>query len=751
MKGYFISLLLLLSVFSIHAQNAKRIYVTLDVSGSMTGNKYALANYTTQMIVTLCDDDDDVYMIVYGVAENLSKKSSPLSTIQKPMNDLKFGKPKTVNSDSEFGDIIGFNRIYHASADKQDWLFIIGDGEWGTMSPYFKSDREKFSDIIKSGTVNICYLQTKHSLKDGDSDFTDFLSQFGVVDMAKSDINPQTIKDGCDHFARKILGFSETPLALTKSGSNCISIKTEMPLNGFYLVYQDAATPNKLPKIETATSDGQALKATLRGTPTTKPLQTYLNEVDLSGRVYWVKGSNSIQANKEIQVCFDKAINLDNVRVYPVVEDVGFGSLICTTEGGKLKYLDSQSYAICKDESKARVRIELNGKSSKKIPEALLRKTKVVIKANNKDYPAKFNNGGFECDIDLFNEETQYYAECDCPGYFKRVTPISKIIKSDDCEPDEPSETEVTVMPTINLGTFTFDRLKSESIIFTIRDSLTNKVLKPSLFDISFDVENGLLYEDPVMHIKNDTLIVLEVRPRGEWCECFFPESLNIKMISTPKSGATEEYGKLYRKTVYPLHIDVVKGRTWLSRCLWVIIALIVLLLFFIYLQTLMKKRRFKKNAMITPTYYDYYGNKRDAGSIYLRKDGFGAWFSRWFIPGDERSTLNFDKPTTSLRFVAADSYDMVNIPKDGNIDPSTMKISGYDPKRDQRPKEPVKLSNHGKINVKKSDGSDDGYLIFSSGDATDGAGYRIILSLLMVAAVIAFVFLAYLLIRSLF
>ena len=66
--------LLLMLATILSAQQAKQVYITLDVSGSMTGNKYALANYTTQMIVTLCDDDDDIYMIVYGVEECLSKK-----------------------------------------------------------------------------------------------------------------------------------------------------------------------------------------------------------------------------------------------------------------------------------------------------------------------------------------------------------------------------------------------------------------------------------------------------------------------------------------------------------------------------------------------------------------------------------------------------------------------------------------------------------------------------------------------------
>ena len=68
-------IILLLLTLSFRAQQPKNVYITLDVSGSMYGNKYALANYTTQMIVTLCDDDDEVHMIVFGEEENLSKKN----------------------------------------------------------------------------------------------------------------------------------------------------------------------------------------------------------------------------------------------------------------------------------------------------------------------------------------------------------------------------------------------------------------------------------------------------------------------------------------------------------------------------------------------------------------------------------------------------------------------------------------------------------------------------------------------------
>ena len=222
MKRIYIVFLLFMLAMILPARQAKQVFITLDVSGSMRGDKYALANYTTQMIVTLCGEDDDIYMIVYGVEECLSKNRYPLKAIQKPIRQLVFGSPKT--GDSQFDDIIGFNKVYKPSEKKQNWLFIIGDGEWSTWLPDYKSDKDKFRKTIEEGTLNVCYLQTEHTL-DANTDFTEFVDSLGIVDIRKTDINPSTIREGCDYFARKILGFSEIPLKVNKSGNQCIRIK----------------------------------------------------------------------------------------------------------------------------------------------------------------------------------------------------------------------------------------------------------------------------------------------------------------------------------------------------------------------------------------------------------------------------------------------------------------------------------------------------------------------------------------------
>ena len=154
---------------------------------------------------------------------------------------------------------------------------------------------------------------------------------------------------------------------------------------------------------------------------------------------------------------------------------------------------------------------------------------------------------------------------------------------------------------------------------------------------------------------------------------------------------------------------------------------------------------------MVTPTYFDYRGNRIEQSGTFLRKDGFAAWLARWFWPGDEQNTLSWTKPSviSGLKFLAADSREVVLLPKEGNIDPDTMVINGYNPKKDPTPKEPVRIADRGRINGYTPNGKADGFLTFSSGDAVDGNGYRILLGLLRIACILAILLLLYLTIRS--
>lgn len=734
-------ILIAVSSLTLFAQQSKQVYITLDVSGSMYGNKYVLANYTTQMIVTLCEDDDDVHMIIYGQEKLLSKEKNPLAAIQYPMEKIIFGNP--TSKISQFEDIIGFNKVYSPSQNKQNWLFIIGDGDWGTKNSNYSKDAKRFQDFVKRGNLNVCYLQTCETLNET-TDFTEFVEDLGVVDIKKSSTDPKTIQAGCDHFAKKILGFSKTSLNISKTDVRAITITAELPIKEFLLVYQDEVTPERLPNIVGVEYDANEMDVRLKGTPTTKPVKTGSNGKNLSGNVWRVKAQVAVSAEKAIKILFDKDVDPKCISIYPVVEDVEIDIVDIKPYRGKLTQIDDRTFAICQDEKTALVRIELGKKAQGKLSEQLLKKTIVTVKANNKEYPASYKNGGFECTIDLKDESTQYYAECDCPGYFSRVTPVMTIIKNGECEPKD----SVKYLPGVDFGMMTFSQLKNEPIKGIIHDSETLEQLDPNNFDIEIEIEDDFMYEKPHLRIEGNT-VLMDVKPSGDWCECLFPTDLNITIVSTPKSGAFGD--KNYAKTVAPIHLRIEKDRPWLTRCFWVLVTLVVLVLFIIYLRMLLKKKRFKKNAMITPRYYNYYGDLiDDQGGRKLRKEGFGAWFARWLLPIDERTTMYIDKPNISnLTLIASESKDVVRIPK-SCCDFDTMDISGYDPESDTGKSKTVSLGDMGCIEITAPNGTKDGDVVFTSGSENDGGGYRMFLSLLIIASLIAIVVLVWLMLRSL-
>ena len=746
MKNYCLIWFLLFSAITAVAEQTKRVYITLDVSGSMSGDKYSLANYTTQMIVALCDDEDEVSLFLEGSEGRLSDMKAPLSFIQKKMGQLKFN---TVSNHfgTQFGDIQGFNAVYKPSKNQQDWLFIIGDGVWFTESPAFEQDKNKFKETVESGTLNVCYLQTGDRL-DEDNDFTRFARTLGVIDIAKSSTQTKTILDGCDHFAKKILGFSEASLDIRKDGSNSIKIVAELPVKSFILVYQDEVVPGELPKIVGAEAGGKSLDVEYRGTPTTTPVKNSSLARNLSGNVWRLKVQKAIPANTEVLVEFDKKVDTKKVNIYPIVEELEFGSIGFLPNGNGLIQVDDQTLGICLDEKRALVRIELNEECKASLPEKLLKKTEVVVKANNKEYKAKYKDGGFECIIDLNDKKTQYYAECDCPGYFKRVTPIMTIVKSEEhCRNVDP---DTIRHATVDFGKIAFDRLINEPLTGTLQDAETRKTLDPSKFDLTVKVERGYLYDEPKVSLQGNT-IVLDVHPKGAFCECLFPTDLNIEVISTPKQGAFQAGEKQYAQNIHPIHVTVEKSRPWAVRCFWVLMTMTALLIFMIYLRALLRKRRFKKNAMMTPRYYTYFGDLiEDQGGTRLRQEGFGAWLARWFSPIDERVTLNFDRPMVSgMTLVAAESKNVVNLLK-SCCNFETMDIGGYDPERDTSKSKFIKIGDRGSMEFTALNGTKDGELVFSSGSEDDGGGFRIFLGLLMAVSLLVIVALLILMLTSL-
>lgn len=382
------------------------------------------------------------------------------------------------------------------------------------------------------------------------------------------------------------------------------------------------------------------------------------------------------------------------------------------------------------------------------------------IALNHGAHTLKSDGGGFVAHIyGLGKEESYAYTVGSSTRVFNQFDEDGNLVLSTlpdepedlDSIPEEPGKDNDTptyshtdTLPEVVFGGIKVGELKRGGEARGVVDNPDGLPEDLDDYDVTADSDFDYLFEDIDVDIINDTIII-SFHPRSQWCECFIPKRIKVFVILTPKTNENPEASRI----VIPTEIPVEKESTWLSRCLWVLITIGLLFLFILYLISLLRKKRFKKDAMVIPSYIDYFGNKVDLTGTRLRKDGVLAWLARWFLPGCESRALSFDSPGASLRFFASDSGDVVNIPKN-DIDPSTMQINGYKPDNDTEPQKPIALSSNGNILIHTPEGDDRGTLTFYSGDQTDGGGYRMFIGLLIMLSVLAVGALLVMMIRGL-
>lgn len=410
-----------------------------------------------------------------------------------------------------------------------------------------------------------------------------------------------------------------------------------------------------------------------------------------------------------------------------------------------LRQVDDRTSAVCMYDDKALVTVELETEDEDILSKQSLKRTSVVVYANGRTYEAKLVDGHFECEIDIVNDTTAYYAVVECPDpEFKLQTEQHFLVKTNDCDPDKVPTTQGE---TVNAGGLTVTELKRGDKPVHVDYSGKEEYQNINLEDYDIEVENESPFVKEVVVGRDGNRLLLTPRLRGDWCDCFLPEKLDFRVRMTPR-----HYDSGAKPIVMPVTIEVERQSSWISSCMWMVVALAALLLLLLYFRAILRKRRFKKNATVTPVYYDRYGEEVDDGSGQrLRKTGLAAWFARWFLPGTEKRTLSFESPEAGpLRFHASESEEAVELPKDC-LDAATMEADGYDPDTDNAPSRPLRLSANGRIHVNKSNGMKDGFLYFTPGKAHDGGGYRLLLGIIIFIDIVAAIALTVLILRGIF
>lgn len=675
MKKYILLILWVLITFhslSLVAAQQKTIYITLDVSGSMSGAKYDLANYSVQVISVL-NNKNKVNFIVLGNTIELSGKNK-YETIHLNINDIsKLSKPNSFPYLEEIGSIGVFNSIFDPKKQFQE-IFIIGDGIWQDE----KVIKNDFLKNVSTGNLRTTFLETLTDSKSETTEFELLLKNNNIGKIYKVDSNISIIT-AINTIAEEITGVSSIPATDLTQSSNCLSFTPEMDVLSFMILYQDGSMLKKIPTISSIENNGTKLSFTNLGNPSNEKFQSNSGGL-MSSRVYEV--NSKISAGSGINICFSDKININKLRVFPIV-DVAFGNMGIGSVTGKTKPISANSTGVCKDNNTAEIVVDFN-QGTTKLSGGSIKKTKVIVISNGNSYPALFESGVFKAKIPLAGDTTTYQVESELKGYFRLNSGIRSIVKT-ECEPVEETKPPIRrKLPPLDMGSITLDQLSREGKISGhLYDSESKESLDPKLFDIEIKNNYPLLFKDVRIEFREGNLIDIIIEPNGYWCDCFMPDSLVLPFYSTPKNNQLID-GKTYAGYETELKVKILKNQSWFDRCKWLVITMLLSLFLIWLFIKLIKKNRFAKNSKITFKYPNV-ATMRSLNPQYistdfpLRKKGFFAWFSRWFNPFvSEQRSLDFDTIGLSLLYTASNSIRYVLFPKSA-FDENTMQSINYD------------------------------------------------------------------------
>ena len=718
----------------------KRIYITQDVSGSMEGNKYLMANYAAQSIAVFSNEEDRVYVYYLGSKHDISSAEG-YKNLQIEYNNLK-GK----NAYYEISDVSQFLKDYKANAQYQDWLFIIGDGDWnyGKAKAEFGVATLQLAQLIEDNDMQVCYLQTGNvdTIK---YDFTTFLESLNAptVDIRCSDTTASSVLGNCVYFTNRILGFSHTNVQLYQQDDRIVSFCSEYPLERCLLVYQTSQTVADETKIVKTTCNETILSVVVKGNPSTKKLVPK-GKPFLNGMVWELSSPQTIPANDTVKVQFNQKVDVKNLKLYPYVD-------VAIVAKDTLVEASPNRFYICEKEDEALIRLMATDKFGRIFPPPLMRKMDVRIVVGNDTLSMNYDaaDTSFFVVAAMPDQELSYFAFVESPGYFSRVSSLQTIVKKAEVCP--PEWVPMITLPMQQFDPVTFETMfDGQGFGGRVDDSLLRIVAGSGSFEeVSLNGHDSWMLESGGVSFENGNIMLVQ-QPKSGLCECVFPNTLRYEVTLRSERGIQHD-GKLYEGFVIPIEVPL-EHREWWERC-WVYVAVFGgLLLFLLYLRAMRKKHRFRKDAIVRAFVIDRFGNVVDKHyQQYLRNPKLGAWFARWFWPGDEKNTLTFVSPRIhSIDFIAGTPPSTIMI-YTKIIDGQKIRVATYTPPEgDQKPPEFVELNDNDTIDVWKNNIVKEGFLEYVSGNTIGGGGFRFFNFILTLVAFAAECLVVWMLIKSL-
>lgn len=324
------------------------------------------------------------------------------------------------------------------------------------------------------------------------------------------------------------------------------------------------------------------------------------------------------------------------------------------------------------------------------------------------------------------------------PNELEDLDDPTESVESDE---PEPVYVKTDTLPQIVCDTLSLKVLKGGGEVRGVVKGWGDKPEEGIILDVMAESKEDYLLDPIDVNVNADT-IVMSIKARNEWCDCFVPSQLDVEVVIVYDNNDD------LSRVVIPMTVPVVREKAWLGRCLWVLLTIAGLLLLVLYLWGLLRKRRFKKSARIDYTYMELKGGSIKESELHhgirLRQKGFIKWVSRWLVPfRDERRSIPWQTPPAGyITFVAGKHHETVNIVR-SCFDPNKMRMSTYVPGTKSKliVMDTIQVFQNNKLA---------GRLEYCSGHKDDEKVFRLTAGILIVAAVAAIGVLTFLMLKGL-
>ncbi len=579
---------------------ARTVAVVYDDSGSMTRppEKWWQANYALQTLTALLTPGDSLAVVFMS---NPSR-AIPWPDKQRAIRDLQEQAPP--KSNTPFQALETAMQALQQSRDADRWLILITDGGFNEYPPTDRLEANITQFAADTGTKAI-FLLIGTEVSDDLAKFWDRIATAQIFRAA----TPQEIGPRMQEIAALVNGRPLSPgeLQLTSRG-NQITLNVEMPLKRL-TVFQQEESGQALAGIQQAAAGTTPLRVT--GLKAQMPRRAQLRKYAAATHITQSNPDQVIPAGS-LTITLDRSVPQERLHFFPEVAAL-FELSLEQEDGTPLAATPQNEYRACIGQPVRLVALLLDPVSRRPLSATIQHYDKITVVASyrQKDYPLTLEPGKqfFSVLIPVQAGKEPLAASASFPGYFhfkSRVFILEGIACPRDValEPVPPWSAKVNELP--------------QASPVRLRPTVNGRPVSPAEF------------QNWTLTIRQAPQVALQIdkaadhwllRPQGSRISCCFTPTGRMPVEVEISTGPP---GEIIREQLELTIEDI----SWWSKCGWLVILVITLLIIAWWVWGILKKHRFARGAAIE--FHWEKGEQRGRPRTQALPTSF---WQRWLVP----------------------------------------------------------------------------------------------------------------------